>query len=161
MAASGPHVVPVFHVPAAPGSLVFDVADDSLLTQDVTTVATDILLLNCVELIVDDVGVVQALNGYLPQADWAAGRLDPPPAVSGCLRVEAEFTPGVALRCSSFEAPWPVVYDAGTGWIRISGWGEGARGQSVAFMDGAIAEVRDGELLGLWIRPTLVGRVDT
>ncbi|HKT00602.1 MAG TPA: hypothetical protein VJT31_13790, partial [Rugosimonospora sp.] len=94
------------------------------------------------------------VSGYHPDAAWLAGSLGSPSATGARLRVSlAELPPrGVALRLVP-DGELTTIRDARTGWVRIGRTGVPTGTQFVEFATGCLAELTNGDLIAVWLRP--------
>lgn len=103
-------------------------------------------------------GDVLGVWGYHPDALWQARTLPLPVAKQAQLRVDLPEVParGVALRLVPV-GDLSTQKDPDNGWIRVGRKGEPSGTEFVEFVDGAIAELSNAQLVALWLRPRLIG----
>jgi hypothetical protein len=136
------------------GKVVYNKNDYSFETIGINHVGITSALFNDVSLELDDSGKVIYIWGLCPHLGWTAGRLEPPDAMEGELRLvlEAPLEEGVAIGLTSSGKRLPTIVDRENGWVMIGT--TSTTGYAVSIMDGLMAQITEkGELAALWIRP--------
>jgi hypothetical protein len=111
------------------------------------------LLVNDVQIEIDeDVRLIYVWGLYAHES-WTPAKLSPPTAKLGSLRyIDRILVPGVSRRLNA-DNRWPVSYDASSRCLCV---GEASgEDDAIAFAPGAIASLREGELIGLWLHPDI------
>ena len=110
------------------------------------------LLVNDVHIEVDADGRAMCVWGLCPYPSWIARTLTHPVAVDSGLRATgAELEPGVGIRLNPGHR-WPVFVDRARVLLCI-GEPECSDYDSYRFAPGAVAVLREGELVALWLTP--------
>lgn len=68
--------------------------------------------------------------------------------------VGGEVVPGVSKRLNAGQR-WTVGHDSSSQWLCIGD--ESPRGEMIAFAPGAVAALREDELVALWLHPDARG----
>jgi hypothetical protein len=113
------------------------------------------LQVNTVQIEMDEDGRLLYVWGYCPHESWDAAMLTAPAAKLGRLQyIGRDVVPGVSISLNA-DRHWGVGHDSTSRWLCI---GDGsARGEMVAFAPGAIAVLKEGELIALWLHPEVRG----
>lgn len=142
--------------PPRAGTLIYRAGEYSLVTEPNPGSFTA-LLVNDVHIEVDEDGTALSVWGLCPHPSWIPRNLTPPAAVEGGLRAAgAALVPGVGIRLNP-GARWSVFVDRACGWL-CAGEPDAPPGEAVRFAPGAVAVLRDGRLVALWIRPAQLPR---
>ena len=101
-----------------------------------------------------DSGSVLYPWGYHPRASRRSGRVPNPLARGAGLTLvpRHQLRPGVSLDVTG-GARWATVYDDDSGWIGIHALDAAEPQDLVLFAAGAVAGLRGGQLVGLWLHP--------
>jgi len=132
-----------------PGRLVYSRSERSFDVEPRPERSVSSLLGNDVQIEIDEDGRLVYVWGLCPHESWKHVRLVPPAAKPGRLHyVGGSIVPGVSKRLNS-DRRWPVVYDPSSRWLRIGD--DAVDGEAIAFAPGAVALLREGQLIGLWL----------
>jgi hypothetical protein len=107
------------------------------------------ILINNIELVVDENGVVVFLSGLCPHTNWTKTNLMLPDCKKGVLKLEDELKSGFSYRLNDFD--WPVYADDAKGWVCIGN--PENLGQAIEFLPGCVAVIEYGNLVALWLKP--------
>ncbi len=113
------------------------------------------VLINDLQIEVDVDGNAIYVWGLCPYTAWKKNRDDPPEARPGRLKVSwgEDIVPGVSKRIGD-RGSWQVTFNPESGWIRIHDpASNNISGELVEFATGALAQVDNGKLQSLWLRP--------
>jgi len=143
--------------PPAGGLLVYDPRGQGFefrATEPVTGAAME-LAFGSMSLRADRPGArLLGVRGYHPDASWLNGSLGSPTSTSARLRARLDRPPppGVALRLVP-AGDLTTIRDARTGWVRVGRTGVPTGTQFVEFATGCLAELANGDLIAVWLRP--------
>lgn len=141
----------------APGKLVYRDAEYAFDTEPRPRTCGASFTVNDLELMLDDEEHQRVffVAGYCPHAGWRPSVLRPPAAHPGLLRGEAgrPITAGGAIAVHSRDAPWAVLVDERSGWVRLGQGRPDADREGVRFAPGAIAVLEEDRLVALWLHP--------
>lgn len=95
--------------------------------------------------------------GYHPTQSWIPGPLVSPAASPGVVTFvdDRPLITGVSIPLKKV-AEWPTIYDARTGWVRIGLTQDEGAADHALFAQDSVATVLRGELVALWLRPSMV-----
>lgn len=134
----------------ASGRLVYRRSEHSLDVEPRPDRGVASLLVNDVQIEIDEDGRLIYVWGLCPQESWESATLVPPSAKPGRLQYLGEVVPGVSKRINAGKR-WVVGHDSSSQWLRIGD--DSAQGETVAFAPGAVAVIRESELVVLWLNP--------
>ena len=142
---------PVAARPCA-GTLVYRAGEYALATEPNPGSFTS-LLVNDVHIEVDEDGCALSVWGLCPHPSWIPHALSPPPARESGLKAKgaAALVPGVGIRLNPRHR-WSVFVDRASGWLCL-GDHDAPVVDAYRFAPGAVAVLRDGHLVALWLRP--------
>lgn len=129
--------------------LIYIPEEYSFYMSPVTRQISFDLVVNDINLtVVDD--YVTSVRGFCPHTKWEKIQTNPPPYITGKLRVATTLKPGLIYRINT--VPLLVHVNVMTRWICI---GEpDLVGRAVEFITNCAAVIGDGgEFLALWLRP--------
>lgn len=108
------------------------------------------ILLNYLEINIDSkCGEVRGVSGFHAYTMWQEKKLFVPIAFHGALILQGNCCPGMITR---IKDNLPTFYDPYSKWLCI-GDPEDGNCASVKFANNAIASIKDGNLVSLWIQP--------
>ena len=138
------------------GQLIYRPDEHSLDVEPRPEQGVSSLLVNDVQIEVDGDGNLIYVWGVCSHDSWKPARLDPPAATHGRLRyVGAEVVPGISRRLNA-SGSWLVSYDSSSKWLCVGD--ESISGEAVAFGPDSVAVLIGGQLVALWLRPTIQRR---
>lgn len=108
------------------------------------------ILVNFLEININSkYGEVRGISGFHAYTMWQEKKLSVPIACHGALILQDNCCPGMITR---MKDNLPTFYDSHSKWLCI-GDPEDSNCTSVRFANNAIASIRDGNLVSLWIQP--------
>jgi hypothetical protein len=134
------------------GTVVYRVEEYSFDVDKVTSDTYSSILVNDLNLEVDERGNLLSVWGLCPHPGWQRGRVCPPSAPHGAVRVRsgAPLYRGISVSLTRSER-WPAVYDTASGWLAVGT--PSAALVLVEFVTGAILGLDDeGSLRCVWLR---------
>lgn len=137
------------------GTLRYRAADYAFATEPRPITSGASLTINEIELMLDDLARVVAVEGYCPHPGWRKSVLHAPVSRPGILHVisETAVTPGVAVGIQSTAYRWAVLVDPASGWVRLGYDAPENDRDGVEFAPGAVAVLNGNSLRALWLRP--------
>jgi hypothetical protein len=109
------------------------------------------LLVNDTQIEIDEDGRLIYVWGFCPHESWKSSALNAPGSKPGCLQYIGEaVVPGVSRRLNAGQR-WNISYDSSSQWLCIGD--ESAHDEMVVFAPGAVAALKESELVALWLHP--------
>lgn len=141
------------HISARPvgGTLIYRQDEYALATEPNQGAFTS-LLVNDVHIELDEEGCALSVWGLCPHPSWIPRTLSPPSARKHRLRVTgANLVPGVGIRLNPGHY-WSVFVDYTCGWLCL-GDPDPLAGDAYQFAPEAVAVLKGGHLVALWLQP--------
>jgi hypothetical protein len=145
--------------PPTAGRLVYQTGDFAFATIPRPTGCVSSVSINELELMLDEeTQRVVFVTGYCPRVGWQPDALQVPTrrAASLVAVLQEEAVPGTSIPLN--DGRWPVLVDWGSGWIRLGRGDPSDDHAGVEFAPGAVAILKEGELIALWLKPDLSPR---
>jgi hypothetical protein len=137
------------------GRLVYRRSEHSLDVEPRPERGAASLLVNDVQIEIDEDGRLIYVWGLCPHESWKPSTLDVPASKPGRLQyVGGEVVPGVSKRLNAGQR-WNTSHDSSSQWLCIGD--ESAHGEMIAFAPGAVAVLKEAELVALWVHPDVRG----
>jgi hypothetical protein len=132
------------------GKLVYVSSDFSFDTLNCQTQFFSSVLINYIQIEFSMDNESIAVWGLSPQSSWRRCHVAKPESQPGRLRLLEALLPGVSIRIADY---WPMIYDTSSGWLYVGQDEKEPIDQSIEFLSGCVAGLREDQICGLWLHP--------
>jgi len=134
------------------GKLIYISDDFSFDTINRQISGVTSVIVNDIQIDISIDHLVIAVWGICPHTVWQPGHVPKPVSQIGRLWLEKDITPGVSIRVTKLSEYWPITFDQFSGWLRVGQ--DALKGdQSIEFIEGCVAILREGQIVGLCLHP--------